>query len=100
MGGVKGAPVALVRGADSNGGKKEILPPYFEFVTLVERVHRRLIEVIKDDLDRRGRADVNAVQAMMLFYIGDSMLSAGELRSRGYYMGSNVSYNLKKMVEA
>jgi DNA-binding MarR family transcriptional regulator len=26
-------------------------------------------------------------------------LTAGELRTRGYYLGSNVSYNLKKLVE-
>jgi DNA-binding MarR family transcriptional regulator len=27
-------------------------------------------------------------------------VTAGELKSRGYYQGSNVSYNLKKLVEA
>ena len=26
-------------------------------------------------------------------------MTAGELRTRGYYLGSNVSYNLKKFVE-
>jgi DNA-binding MarR family transcriptional regulator len=34
-----------------------------------------------------------------LFNIGDKELTAGELRTRGYYLGSNVSYNLKKLVE-
>ena len=68
-------------------------------MTLVERLHRRLLDVIKDEFDRRGRADINAVQALLLYNIGDKELTAGELRTRGYYLGSNVSYNLKKLVE-
>lgn len=76
-----------------------IKPLYLEALTLVERLHRRLLDVIKDEFDRAGRADVNAVQALLLFNIGESELTAGELRTRGYYLGSNVSYNLKKLVE-
>ena len=72
---------------------------YLDSLTLVERLHRRLLDVIKDELDRRGRSDINAVQALLLFNIGNTELTAGELRSRGYYLGSNVSYNLKKMVD-
>ena len=68
-------------------------------MTLVERLHRRLLDVIKDEFDRRGRADINSVQALLLYNIGDKELTAGELRTRGYYLGSNVSYNLKKLVE-
>ena len=74
-------------------------PLYLEALTLVERLHRRLLDVIKDEFDRAGRSDVNSVQALLLFNIGDSELTAGELRTRGYYLGSNVSYNLKKLVE-
>lgn len=72
---------------------------YLESVHLVERLHRRLLDVIKDEFDRSGRDDINAVQALLLFNIGNSELTAGELRSRGYYMGSNVSYNVKKLVD-
>ena len=72
---------------------------YMESLHLVERLHRRLLDVIKDEFDRQGRDDVNAVQALLLFNIGNSELTAGELRSRGYYLGSNVSYNVKKLVE-
>jgi DNA-binding MarR family transcriptional regulator len=74
-------------------------PLYLEALTLVERLHRRLLDVIKDEFDRAGRSDVNSVQALLLFNIGESELTAGELRTRGYYLGSNVSYNLKKLVE-
>jgi DNA-binding MarR family transcriptional regulator len=79
--------------------EEELKTPYLEALTLVERLHRRLLDVIKDEFDRRGKSDINSVQALLLFNIGDSELTAGELRSRGYYLGSNVSYNLKKLVE-
>ncbi len=77
----------------------EVRDLYLELLQLVERLHRRLLDVVKDEFDRNGRSDINAVQALLLFNIGDSVLTAGELRSRGYYLGSNVSYNLKKLVE-
>jgi DNA-binding MarR family transcriptional regulator len=77
----------------------EVRPVYLEALSMVERLHRRLLDVIKDEFDRRGRSDVNAVQALLLYNIGDKELTAGELRTRGYYLGSNVSYNVKKMVE-
>ena len=76
-----------------------VRPLYLEALTLVERLHRRLLDVIKDEFDRRGRADINSVQALLLYNIGEKELTAGELRTRGYYLGSNVSYNLKKLVE-
>jgi len=76
-----------------------VRPVYLETLTMVERLHRRLLDVIKDEFDRRGRSDVNAVQALLLFNVGDKELTAGELRTRGYYLGSNVSYNVKKLVE-
>lgn len=78
----------------------EIKPRYLEALHLIERLHRRLLDVIKDEFERNGEPEVNSVQALLLFNIGDAELTAGELRSRGYYQGSNVSYNLKKLVEA
>ena len=77
----------------------EVRPVYLEALTLVERLHRRLLDVIKDEFDRRNRSDVNSVQALLLYNIGDKELTAGELRTKGYYLGSNVSYNVKKLVE-
>lgn len=73
---------------------------YLEALTYVERLHRRLLDVIKDELDRIGCSEINSVQALLLFNIGDAEMTAGELRTRGHYLGSNVSYNLKKLVEA
>lgn len=75
-------------------------PDYLEMLQLVERLHRQLLDVVKDELDRGGLSDLTSVQALLVFNIGDQELSAGELRTRGHYLGSNVSYNLKKLVEA
>jgi DNA-binding MarR family transcriptional regulator len=72
---------------------------YLDALSLVERLHRLLLDVIKDEFERVGMLDVNAVQALLLFNIGDHEVTAGELKTRGYYQGSNVSYNLKKLVE-
>lgn len=72
---------------------------YLDTLALVERLHRLLLDVIKDEFERLGLLEVNAVQALLLFNVGEHEVTAGELKSRGYYQGSNVSYNLKKLVE-
>src|SRR5215831_2596928 len=92
--------VVLNKGTHAGATESEDLKGrYLVSLKLVERLHRRLLDVIKDEFDRMGRSDVNSVQALLLFNIGESELTAGELRTRGYYLGSNVSYNLKKLVE-
>ena len=72
---------------------------YLETISLVERLHRQCLEVVKAEIERRGVRDLNNVQALILFNIGEQEFSVGELTQRGYYLGSNVSYNVKKMVE-
>jgi DNA-binding MarR family transcriptional regulator len=72
---------------------------YLESLALVERLHRLLLDVVKDEFERLGVLEINSVQALLLFNIGENEVTAGELKSRGYYQGSNVSYNLKKLVE-
>lgn len=73
--------------------------PYFETIQLIERLHRYFLDVVKVELDRKGILDINNVQAMILYNIGTDEMTVGELTLRGYYLGSNVSYNVKKMVE-
>ncbi|WP_342363052.1 transcriptional regulator LdtR [Terrarubrum flagellatum] len=91
---------AATRAADRpQTGKTAVEAGYLEALGLLERLHRRLLDVIKDELDRKQIAEINAVQALLLYNIADSELTAGELRTRGYYLGSNVSYNVKKLVE-
>jgi len=92
-------PSAARNAGEQNASKADVRPLYLQSLALVERLHRRLLDVIKDEFDRRGRDDVNSVQALLLYNIGDNEVTAGELRTRGYYLGSNVSYNVKKLVE-
>ena len=92
--------MGVVRPVEPDSGRQQIKHKYLEALTLIERLHRRLLDVIKDDFERTGEPEVNPVQALLLFNIGDSELTAGELKTRGHYQGSNVSYNLKKLVEA
>ena len=72
---------------------------YLDALSLIERLHCLLLDVIKDEFERLGVLEINTVQALLLFNIGENEVTAGELRSRGYYQGSNVSYNLKKLVD-
>ncbi|WP_425072973.1 MarR family winged helix-turn-helix transcriptional regulator [Sagittula sp. S175] len=81
------------------GPEQGFMASYLDALSLVERLHRLLLDVIKDEFERLGIIDVNAVQALLLFNIGENEVTAGELKTRGYYQGSNVSYNLKKLVE-
>src|SRR6516225_7082574 len=92
--------LARTQAAEKLDDTSKLRPRYLECLNLVERLHRQLLDVIKDELDRRGERVVNSVQALLLFNVGDQELTAGELRTRGHYLGSNVSYNLKKLVEA
>ncbi len=72
---------------------------YLDVIRLIERLHRQFLEVIKGELDRGGIRDINNIQALILYNIGTDELTVGELTHRGYYLGSNVSYNVRKMVE-
>ena len=73
---------------------------YFQVILLIERLHRQFLDVVKLELDALRVHDVNNVQALMLFNMGDAEISVGELTMRGYYLGSNVSYNVKKLSES
>ena len=84
---------------DAPAQDQSISSEYLQSLRLIERLHRLLLDVIKDEFDRNGGGDLNSVQALLLYNIGESELTAGELKTRGYYLGSNVSYNLKKLVD-
>jgi DNA-binding MarR family transcriptional regulator len=73
--------------------------PYYDTIQMIERLHRYFLDVVKLEIDRKGIEDINNVQAMILYNIGTDTMTVGELTHRGYYLGSNVSYNVKKMSE-
>ncbi|HRD75749.1 MAG TPA: winged helix DNA-binding protein [Hyphomicrobiaceae bacterium] len=89
----------LARARERAPADETLRAEYIQALRLVERLHRLLLDVIKDEFDRQGGAELNSVQALLLYNIGENELTAGELKTRGYYLGSNVSYNLKKLVD-
>ncbi|NBX02560.1 MAG: MarR family transcriptional regulator [Alphaproteobacteria bacterium] len=72
---------------------------YIESILLIERLHRRFLDVVKAELDRLKIDDINNIQTLILYNIGDDQMTIGELTLRGHYLGSNVSYNVKHLVE-
>lgn len=82
-----------------DGSRRAFMLGYLESLALVERLHRLLLDVVKDEFERLNLLEINPVQALLLFNVGENEVTAGELKTRGYYQGSNVSYNLKKLVE-
>ncbi|WP_406870070.1 MarR family winged helix-turn-helix transcriptional regulator [Thioclava sp. 'Guangxiensis'] len=93
-------PMGQMGGAVADRAMQQgLMTGYLETLALVERLHRLLLDVIKDEFERLAIIEINPVQALLLFNVGDNEVTAGELKSRGYYQGSNVSYNLKKLVE-
>jgi DNA-binding MarR family transcriptional regulator len=72
---------------------------YYELIHLIERLHRQSLDLLQLELDRMGLKVINAVQSLILYNIGTESLTCGELTRRGYYLGSNVSYNLNKLIQ-
>jgi DNA-binding MarR family transcriptional regulator len=73
---------------------------YLDLTRMIERLHRRFLDVLRTELNRMGVKDLNAVQALLLANIGDEEIVIRDLVERGYYQGSNVSYNIKKLAES
>jgi len=73
--------------------------PYFEIIRLIERLHRHFLDVLRAELRRLNIEDINAVQALLLYNIGENEVVIRDLKDRGYYQGSNVSYNIKALTE-
>ena len=72
---------------------------YLEFTRLIERLHRRFLDLLRAELNHLSIRDINSVQALLLANIGEEQIAIRDLVERGYYQGSNVSYNIKKLAE-
>ncbi len=83
-----------------NSSEKIVTQVYFDLTHLIERLHRRFLDVIRAELDHLGVDDINAVQCLILANIGNEEITVRDLIKRGYYLGSNASYNIKTLVEA
>jgi len=78
----------------------ETVVTHLEIARLIERAHRRFLDLLRVELTRLGTDDISPSQVMLLFTIGTDELSVRDLLERGHYLGSNASYNLKQLVDA
>ncbi|WP_421700431.1 MarR family winged helix-turn-helix transcriptional regulator [Ancylobacter sp.] len=83
---------------DGPAGSAQVTP--LDIGRLIERAHRRFLDVLRAELTRLGVDDISPSQVMLLFNIGNDELSVRDLLERGHYLGSNASYNLKQLVDA
>lgn len=73
---------------------------YGQLTQMIERLHRRMLDVIRYELEQAGVSDINPAQALMLTKIEGREVALRDIIERGYYIGSNASYNIKQLVEA
>lgn len=78
---------------------RRVSESYYNIVRLIERLHRHFLDVLRSELRKINIEDINAVQALLLYNIGEAEVVIRDLKDRGYYHGSNVSYNIKKLTE-
>lgn len=90
----------MAESSTSSEGSTGTERTYRAVTRMIERLHRLYLDVIRAELARLGVEDISAVQALLLTNIGDAEVNVRTLTERGYYQGSNASYNLKKLVEA
>src|SRR5258708_14048754 len=95
----------MASGSRPHTGNPEVTPSgfkqsYMESVRLIEQLHRRYLDVVQTELKSQGVDDINNVQALMILHIGTNELAVTDLLKRGYYLASNVSYNVRKLAEA
>ncbi|MEQ8346590.1 MAG: winged helix DNA-binding protein [Sneathiellaceae bacterium] len=73
---------------------------YLDITRAIERLHRRFLDVIRHELNRLGVDDLNSMQALLLTNIRDQEVTARDLMEKGYYIGSNISYNIKQLTDS
>jgi hypothetical protein len=69
---------------------KTMKPAFLEVNSLIERLHRSFLELVKLELERLGIHDINHFQGLMLFDIGDAQMSVSELTFRGCYLARTL----------
>lgn len=84
--------------ADTAEAPNAVNEAYFLLPRLIERMHRRYLDVLRFELTKLGVDDLNPVQLMQLLNI-DEDISVQELVDRGHYVGSSAFYNIKKLVQ-
>lgn len=81
-------------------GAAALITADLELPRMLERMHRRYLDILQVEMKRLAIRDINPVQAFMLLDMGEDELTIQELVDRGYYVRSNALYNIKKLVDA
>ena len=81
-------------------GTATLITADLELPRMLERMHRRYLDILQVEMKRLAIRDINPVQAFMLLDMGEDELTIQELVDRGYYVRSNALYNIKKLVDA
>ena len=81
-------------------GEEVVEQSFLTALSLLEQAHRRLHDVVKDNLERSGERSLTGVQALLIYEIGDEETPASTLRARGAFAGTSMSYNVKKLQDA
>ena len=76
-----------------------MIDSYTRVIHLIERLHRHFLDVLRAEMHNLNITDINPVQALLLSNIGHEEVVMRDLKDRGYYQGTNVSYNIKSLTE-
>ena len=91
--------VTMNNTAQAVTGEEPVAESFLKSLSLLEQAHRRLHDVVKDDLERGGERHLTGVQALLIYEIGEGETPASVLRARGAFAGTSLSYNIKKLQE-
>lgn len=72
---------------------------YFKTIVMIEHLHRLSLQVVKSELNKMKISDINNIQCFILYHLGMQEIIIADMINRGYYLGKNVSYNLKNMIK-
>lgn len=73
---------------------------YFGLMAQIQRIHRHYMDLIKQGLTEARAQSLTSAQGLLICKLGDGPLTVGRLSSRCYHLGSSLTYNLKKLVNA
>ena len=72
-----------------DGSQKAVMSNYLENLALLERLHRLLLDVVKDEFERLGVLEINSVQALLLFNIQQQPVQPFQQRQVFQVVGHN-----------
>jgi DNA-binding MarR family transcriptional regulator len=72
---------------------------YLRIFSLSENLNHTFLQSLKRNLVKNKINDINSIQCLILYNIGTKKINVSDIKNQNYYIGSNVTYNLQKMIE-